>query len=86
MAELACVAVHPSYRDGGRGDRLLEHMETLARAEDIRWLFLLTTQTAHWFRERGFVPSALDELPMQRRQLYNYRRNAKVFVKALEPR
>jgi len=86
MAELACVAVHPGYRDDGRGDRLLEHMETLARAQDIRWLFLLTTQTAHWFRERGFVPSALDELPMQRRQLYNYRRNAKVFVKPLEPR
>ena len=84
MAELACVAVHPSYRDNGRGERLLEHMENLANAQGIQQLFLLTTQTAHWFRERGFVPSALDELPMQRRQLYNYRRNAKVFIKRLE--
>ena len=86
MAELACVAVHPNYRDGGRGERLLEHMETLAMLQGIQQLFLLTTQTAHWFRERGFVPSALDDLPMQRRQLYNYRRNAKVFMKRLEPR
>jgi amino-acid N-acetyltransferase len=84
MAELACVAVHPNYRDGGRGERLLAQMEGLAKDQGIRQLFLLTTQTAHWFRERGFVPSSLDELPMQRRQLYNYRRNAKVFVKQLD--
>jgi amino-acid N-acetyltransferase len=83
MAELACVAVHPNYRDGGRGERLLEQMETQARAQGIQQLFLLTTQTAHWFLERGFVPSDLDDLPMQRRQLYNYRRNAKVFMKPL---
>lgn len=83
MAELACVAVHPDYRDGGRGDRLLTHMETLARKQGLGQLFLLTTQTAHWFRERGFVPTDLNKLPMQRQQLYNYRRNAKVFMKTL---
>ncbi len=84
MAELACVAVHPNYRDGGRGEWLLAHMESLATAQGIRQLFLLTTQTAHWFRERGFIPSSLADLPMQRRQLYNYRRNAKVFMKQLQ--
>ncbi len=83
MAELACVAVHPDYRDGGRGDRLLAHMETLALQRGLRGLFLLTTQTAHWFRERGFVPTDPQALPMKRRQLYNYRRNAKVFLKRL---
>jgi len=85
MAELACVAVHPDYRDGGRGDRLLAHMEDLARVQGIDQLFLLTTQTAHWFMERGFVPGELKDLPMQRRGLYNYQRNAKVFSKALPP-
>ena len=83
MGELACVAVHPDYRDGGRGERLLTHMERQAQAQGIKRLFLLTTQTAHWFMERGFVPSELSVLPMQRQQLYNYRRNSKVFVKAL---
>ena len=83
MAELACVAVHPDYRDGGRGDRLLAHMETLALQRGLRGLFPLTTQTAHWFRERGFVPTDPRALPMKRRQLYNYRRNAKVFLKRL---
>ncbi|RLJ21500.1 amino-acid N-acetyltransferase [bacterium endosymbiont of Escarpia laminata] len=83
MAEIACVVVHPDYRDGGRGDRLLEQMETTARAQGIRQLFLLTTHTAHWFRERGFVAAELKSLPIKRRQLYNYRRNSKVLIKQL---
>ncbi|MDJ0807599.1 MAG: amino-acid N-acetyltransferase [Gammaproteobacteria bacterium] len=84
MAELACVAVHTSYRNDGRGDRLLAHMEVKARQQGITKLFLLTTQTAHWFMERGFVVSSLKALPIQRRRLYNYRRNAKVFLKDLK--
>ncbi|MBL4611272.1 MAG: amino-acid N-acetyltransferase, partial [Pseudomonas sp.] len=46
-------------------------------------LFVLTTRTAHWFRERGFVPSAVERLPAKRASLYNYQRNSKVFEKAL---
>ncbi|MCU7930453.1 MAG: amino-acid N-acetyltransferase [Candidatus Thiodiazotropha sp. (ex Codakia rugifera)] len=83
MAELACVAVHPDYRGGDRGDRLLAQMESQARQQGIYQLFILTTQTAHWFRERGFVQAELKDLPMHKRALYNYRRNAKVFIKTL---
>ncbi|MCU7923530.1 MAG: amino-acid N-acetyltransferase [Candidatus Thiodiazotropha sp. (ex Dulcina madagascariensis)] len=83
MAELACVVVHPDYRGDDRGDRLLTHMESLARQQGIHRLFILTTQTAHWFRERGFVQTGLKDLPMRKRELYNYRRNAKVFIKPL---
>jgi len=83
MAELACVAVHPDYRASGRGDRLLEYMEREARARGIGRLFVLTTQTAHWFRERGFEPADLAALPMQRQALYNFQRNSQVFIKRL---
>jgi amino-acid N-acetyltransferase len=83
MGELACVAVHPEYRNRGRGDRLLERMQAIARARGIGRLFVLTTQTAHWFRERGFEPARLADLPMEKQALYNYRRNSKVFIKAL---
>ncbi|MCU7892940.1 MAG: amino-acid N-acetyltransferase [Candidatus Thiodiazotropha sp. (ex Ustalcina ferruginea)] len=83
MAELACVAVHPDYRGGDRGDQLLAQMESQARQQGIHQLFILTTQTAHWFRERGFVQAELKDLPMHKRELYNYRRNAKVFIKTL---
>ncbi len=83
MAELACVTVHPDYRGAGRGDILLEHMERLAHEQGIERLFVLTTQTAHWFLERGFAAVAVADLPARRREFYNYRRNSKVFVKEL---
>jgi amino-acid N-acetyltransferase len=83
MAELACVAVHKDYRHGGRGDRLLAQMEQLAQSLKIRRLFLLTTQTAQWFHERGFTPADAKSLPIKRQALYNYRRNAKVYIKEL---
>jgi len=82
-AELACVAIDPNYREGGRGDQLLQHIESQARSLKIDTLFVLTTRTAHWFRERGFVPSSVERLPAKRAELYNYQRNSKVFEKTL---
>ena len=82
-AELAALAVNPFYRDGGRGERLLEYAEAQARAAGLKSLFVLSTRTTHWFLERGFAESALDSLPERRRALYNYDRRSKVFVKAL---
>jgi len=83
VAELACVAVHPDYRNGGRGDALLEQMESAAIKLGIKQLFLLSTRTGHWFQERGFVSGDQGILPKEKRELYNYQRNAKVFHKAL---
>ncbi|HEC17985.1 MAG TPA: amino-acid N-acetyltransferase [Gammaproteobacteria bacterium] len=84
MAELACLAVHPDYRDAGRGNSLLRYMEQLAMQKGVRQLFALSTKSAHWFLERGFKKAGLDSLPMKRRALYNYRRNSKVFIKELQ--
>jgi amino-acid N-acetyltransferase len=83
MGELACVAVHPDYRNRGRGDKLLQHMEQIARARGLERLFVLTTQTSQWFQERGFNPVPRDALPMEKQALYNWRRNSLVFIKAL---
>jgi amino-acid N-acetyltransferase len=83
MAELACVVVHPDYRGSDRGDRLLDYMENKAHQQGIERLFILTTQTAHWFVERGFEKADLDNLPMRKLALYNYRRNAKLFIKKI---
>lgn len=83
VGELACVAVHPDYRSGARGERLLAEIERQARRQGIDRLFALTTHTAHWFLEHGFVPSALDELPPLRRDAYNHARKSKVMSKAL---
>jgi amino-acid N-acetyltransferase len=83
MAELSCVATHPEYRNGGRAAILLQQVEALARKQKIKQLFLLTTQTAHWYIEQGFAQSKLEDLPVQRQLLYNYQRNSKIFIKSL---
>lgn len=81
--ELACLAVHPEYRQGGRGDDVLARIEQRARAQGLRTLFVLTTRTAHWFQERGFTASSVERLPPARASLYNFQRQSKVFEKPL---
>lgn len=83
MAELACVAVHPEYRDMGYGEQLLKKVEKIAREQGNEQLFLLTTRTSHWFREHGFRGASMTKLPKKRRALYNYQRNAKVLIKKI---
>ena len=83
QAELACVAVHPHYRRWGYGEQLMKRIETRARAVGIKRLFVLTTVTSHWFKERGFVEQPVDQLPEEKRLVYNLQRRSKVFAKPL---
>jgi amino-acid N-acetyltransferase len=83
MAELACLAVHSHYRGADRGGALLAFLEREALQSGNSHIFVLTTRTAHWFQERGFVAADLESLPIKQRALYNYQRNSKVFVKSL---
>ncbi|GAB5452134.1 MAG: amino-acid N-acetyltransferase [Halioglobus sp.] len=81
--EIACIVSHPDYRGGQRGQRLLSLLEHEARRLGLGRVFVLTTQTAHWFIEQGFVESSRDELPGEKQALYNLQRNSKVFYKTL---
>lgn len=82
-AEMACVAVVPEHRGAGLGEMLLRRIEVRSRSLGVERLFVLTTRTADWFRERGFreVPPA--ELPRQKLEMYDVSRRSKVFMKAL---
>lgn len=86
-AELACVAVHGSYRNSeelGLGSHLLAAAEARAKAAGLAELFVLTTQTEDWFIEKGFAAKAPDDLPAPKQALYNYQRNARVLTKTLK--
>ena len=83
VGEIACFAVHHDYQREGRGDRLLDHMESVAKDFGLTQIFVLTTRTAHWFAERGFKSGSLKALPVKRQELYNYQRGSKVFIKEL---
>ena len=82
-AELACLAVAESYRGRGFGERLLAAAEAQGKKSGFKRLFVLTTRTEHWFEERGFVDSSLDQLPKKKQTLYNYKRRSKVLQKPL---
>lgn len=80
-AELACLAVDPAYRQHRRADQLLHEMETLAQTQGAESVFVLTTQTAQWFEERGFAAIEISELPEKKRQHYNQERKSLPYVK-----
>lgn len=81
MAELACLAVDQQYQGSGSGEQLLNTAQNYAKSAGVNHLFVLTTQASHWFRERGFVAAKITDLPIAKRRLYNYQRNAKILIK-----
>jgi amino-acid N-acetyltransferase len=83
IGEMAALAVNPQVQGRGDGERLLQRIEQRARAAGLKRLFVLTTRTMHWFLKRGFVLAAVDQLPTQRRGLYNWQRKSLVLVKHL---
>ena len=83
IGEMACLTVDPEAQGSGDGERLLKHIEQRARARGLERLFVLTTRTEHWFLKRGFVKAGVDDLPADRRRLYNWQRRSLVLIKKL---
>jgi amino-acid N-acetyltransferase len=83
IGELACLVVDPDVQGSGDGERLLMRIEARAKKEGIKKLFVLTTRTEHWFLKRGFMRSSVDDLPEERKQIYNWDRKSMVLTKNL---
>ncbi len=82
-AEFACVAVHPDYRSRDLAAFLLRRARVTAREHGLTRLFALTTRTAHWFVQHGFVPGTPADLPAPRRLTYDQARNSTVLIDEL---
>ncbi|CAG9181099.1 Amino-acid acetyltransferase [Cupriavidus laharis] len=83
MGEMACLTVSPEAQGTGDGERLLKRIERRARTLGLERLFVLTTRTEHWFLKRGFVHATVDDLPEDKRKLYNWQRKSMVLMKKL---
>ncbi|MDD5115276.1 MAG: amino-acid N-acetyltransferase [Methylobacter sp.] len=81
---IACLAVHPDYQGGARARRMLEFVYDKAKQLQLNNLFVLSTQTMHWFIEQGFLPTNLQHLPEALRLLYNPARNSKILYKTTD--
>lgn len=82
-AEIACIAVHSEFRGRGYAGKLVSMLESKARSAGKRGIFVLSTQTTHWFVERGYKECSADRLPSNRKALYSNERKPKVLYKSL---
>lgn len=84
-AELAALIISDAGRGMGNGDRLLKYIEQKALRLGFDSIFVLTTQTMHWFISRGFQEVEPEWLPQQKKELYDQKRRSQVLVKKLTP-
>lgn len=60
---LRSLAVLPGYRNAGLGDKLVFHVESVAKQQGIEQLFLLTTTAEAYFLRLGYVRATRDSAP-----------------------
>ncbi|MDI9336498.1 MAG: amino-acid N-acetyltransferase [Gammaproteobacteria bacterium] len=82
-AEMACFSVAKQIQGLGEGKKMLQHIEKRALELGLTSLFVLTTQTTHWFLKNGFHFVNTDWLPLDRQKKYNPLRASKIMVKSL---
>jgi amino-acid N-acetyltransferase len=80
QGEIAAVAVERSLSRRGIGKRLVLFLLEQARERGYRRVFALTTQTADWFEKLGFRQGSLEDIPVKKRETYNWSRNSKIYL------
>jgi amino-acid N-acetyltransferase len=81
--EIACLVTHRDYQGQDRAERLLRHLERIARRQGLAQVFALSTRTAAWFMEQGYRIGAVADLPEARREQWTPERASKVLTKSL---
>ena len=76
QGEIAAVVVDETFASRGIGRKMMSYLIEKATKMRLDSVFVLTTQTADWFQQLGFVVSTVDELPPQKREKYNKSRNS----------
>lgn len=83
MAEMACFSIDQDAQGTGLGNRILKHMEQRAKREGFERLFVLTTRAGHWFLKNGFTAGNVDDLPNDKKSMYNWQRKSQIFIKKI---
>ncbi len=79
QAEIAAVAVELNFENMGIGPKMINHLLKKAKDFNLQSVFILTTQASDWFEKLGFIPDEIDTLPKQRKEIWNKKRNSKLF-------
>lgn len=78
--EIAGIAVDRIYANYGIGKKLVKYLLEKAESLGLEKVFLLTTHTADWFTDLGFVQGGIDDLPLEKKAAYNKSRNSLVLI------
>jgi amino-acid N-acetyltransferase len=79
QGEIAAVAVDQSCTHTGIGPKLLSFLMERAKNARLKSVFVLTTRTADWFEQQGFIPAAIESLPEKRRAIWNASRGSRLY-------
>jgi amino-acid N-acetyltransferase len=78
QGEIAGLAVDAAYADFKIGQRIVRFLIEGARRAGLSEVFVLTTQAADWFEQLGFDPATVHDVPEEKRERYDYRRNSRI--------
>lgn len=78
--EIAGIAVDKRFTHLDIGGKILSYLLQRAGERKLKEVFVLTTQSSDWFLTMGFLPGGLEDLPLEKRRLYNKDRNSRILV------
>ena len=81
--ELASFSIEPKYQRLGFGKKLLKFCELEAKKLKYDEIFILTTQSEHWFAENEFKEKSKELMPTFKKETYQSERNSKYLTKKL---
>lgn len=79
QAEIAAVAVDQKFEHMGIGAKMINYLIEKAKKQQLKSVFILTTQAADVFEKLGFIPAQIDTLPEKRKAIWSPERNSKVY-------
>lgn len=79
QAEIAAVAVDENFAHIGIGPKMIAYHIEKAKQENVKSIFIMTTQSADWFEKLGFVADSIDSIPLERRAKWTPEHNSKVY-------
>jgi amino-acid N-acetyltransferase len=78
--EIAGIAVDFSFNHLGIGKKLVSYLLEKALKIGMKHVFVLTTEATDWFLEHGFRNVSREELPLERQETYNNKRNSRILM------
>lgn len=79
QGEIAAIAVDENYTKTGIGFKLVAFLKEKAISNNMKSIFVLTTQTGDWFEKMGFAQAKIESLPQEKQKIIDKKRKSKIF-------